>query len=205
MNRFARLRAALCVAGSAFLVLMCASGTKAQESAQAGRGPWDISVWTAGATGAALGNSFTNEQVWNGGVFFGRTIKRDVWSGWRRCDVEYGLNLVPLFTYAGPETIHGGGFEPFVLRFISTHTVGDSVLYLEFGGGALFTTSNLPPGDTSGFNFTARAGGGVYLGSKNRKPWEIGVHWYHISNAELAPFNPQFNSLQLSIGYHWYK
>jgi hypothetical protein len=205
MNQFARLRAAVCIVALALFVLSYVTPVKAQAASHAEREPWDVSIWTAGATGAAIGNSFTHEQVWTAGVFAGKTIKRGVSKGWRQFDLEYGINLVPLFTYWGAATIRGGGFEPFILRFNSTHSMYGTVPFLEFAGGALFTTANLPPGNTSTFNFTARAGGGVYLGSKNRKPWEIGLHWYHISNGELAPYNPQFNSLQISIGYHWYK
>jgi hypothetical protein len=205
-NAFAPLRAALALAALALFVLCFVKPVHAQAASHADRGPWDIGVWTAGATGAAIGNSFTHEQVWTAGVFAGKTIKRGVSKGWRRFDLEYGVNLVPLFTYWGAATVRGGGFEPFILRFNSTHTVHGAVPFLEFAGGALFTTSNLPPvNGTQSFNFTARAGGGVYLGGRNRKPWEIGLHWYHISNGELASYNPQFNSLQITIGYHWYK
>jgi Lipid A 3-O-deacylase (PagL) len=193
------------IIGLALLFLACATPAKAQAKSRHERGPWDISFWTAGATGAAIGNSFTREQVWTGGVFLGRTIRRGVGTGWHQFDLEYGVNLVPLFIYWGDATIRGGGFEPFVLRFSSTHTVRGATPFIEFGGGAMFTARNLPPDDTSTFNFTARAGGGVYLGRGNRKPWEVALHWYHISNGELAPYNPQFNSLQLSVAYHWYR
>jgi hypothetical protein len=206
MNEFARLRAVSEVVGFALLFLISAMPVKAQVASLAERGPWDISVWTAGATGAAIGNSFTKEQVLSGGVFVGRTIKRGVGSGRRQFDLEYGVNVVPLFTFWGSATVHGGGFEPFILRFNFAHTVRGTAPFLDFAGGALFTSSNLPPvNGTQTFNFTARAGGGIYVGGKNRKPWEIGLRWYHISNGELAPYNPQFNSLQISIGYHWFK
>jgi hypothetical protein len=205
MFKFAPLRVVAQLAGAALLFLLCAGPANAQGANVAVERPWDISVWTAGATGAAIGNSFTHEQVWTAGVFVGRTIKQRVSRGWRQFDLEYGVTAVPLFTYWGARTIRGGGFEPFILRFNSTHAVRGVVPFIEFSGGAMFTTSNLPPGDTSTFNFTARAGGGVYFGGTKRKPWEAALHWYHISNGELAPYNPQFNSLQISIGYHWHK
>lgn len=188
-----------------FLLLLCAMPATAQLKTDGGRGPWDINVWTAGATGEENLNSFTQAQVWTAGVSFGRLITGDVGSGWRRFQLEYIVNLVPLFTQWGEQTIRGGGFEPFVLRFNSTHALRRATPYLEFGGGALFTPVNIPPGRTSDFNFTARAGGGFYIGSRKQKSWDLGLHWYHFSNGNLGKYNPQFNSIQLSIGYHWYR
>jgi len=200
-----RLHAAVRFACLALLVCVCATPATAQLKGQTGRGPWDISVWTAGATGEENLNSFTQAQVWTGGVSAGRLITGEVGTGWRRFELEYAVNLVPLFTQWGAQTIRGGGFEPFVLRFNSSHTLGRAVPYLEFGGGALFTPVNVPPGRTSDFNFTARAGGGFYIGRRKQKSWDVGLRWYHFSNGNLGKYNPQFNSIQASIAYHWFR
>jgi len=34
---------------------------------------------------------------------------------------------------------------------------------------------------------------------------EVDIWGSHISNANLTDFNPEFNLLQLRLGYHWYK
>jgi Lipid A 3-O-deacylase (PagL) len=200
-----RLHLAARFCGLALLAFLCAVPAPAQLKSESGRGPWDISVWTAGATGEENLNSFTQAQVWTGGVSIGRLITAGVGTGWRRFELEYAVNLVPLFTQWGAQTIRGGGFEPFVLRFSSTHELARAVPYLEFGGGALFTPVNIPPGRTSDFNFTARAGGGFYIGRAKQKSWDIGLRWYHFSNGDLGTYNPQFNSIQASIAYHWYR
>jgi hypothetical protein len=79
------------------------------------------------------------------------------------------------------------------------------VPYIELAGGAVFTTSNLPPGDTSSFNFTTRGGGGIQIFSRDRRSWDVGLHYFHVSNANLADKNPEFNGVQISLGYHWFR
>jgi hypothetical protein len=33
----------------------------------------------------------------------------------------------------------------------------------------------------------------------------VGLRWSHISNANLGVINTEFNGIQLSLAYHWYK
>lgn len=69
----------------------------------------------------------------------------------------------------------------------------------------MITSSNLPPGNTSKFNFTPKGGGGIYVRTRKRQSLDIGVSWSHISNANLGVDNPEFNGVQLSLAYHWFK
>jgi lipid A 3-O-deacylase len=92
-----------------------------------------------------------------------------------------------------------------VLRWISNHHFGRIGPYIELAGGAIRTTANLPAGDTSAFNFTARGGGGIHIFVNSRRSLDLACHWYHISNANLGVRNPEFNGVQITIGYHWFK
>jgi Lipid A 3-O-deacylase (PagL) len=168
-------------------------------------GPWDVSIWVASATGEETQNSFRQSQIWTGGLYLGKVITSEVGRGWRRFELEYGFDFVPLFVQSGNARIVGGGFDPVILRFNSGHQLGRIRPYIELAGGAVLTTSNLPPGNTSAFNFTVRGGGGVYLTSKKRRSWDLGCRYFHISNANLANRNPEFNGIQISVGYHWLK
>jgi Lipid A 3-O-deacylase (PagL) len=166
---------------------------------------WDISVWTAAATGEETQNSFAQSQIWTGGLYLGKVISDEVGTGWRRFALQYGFDLVPLFVQSGNAKILGGGFDPVILRFNSSYQIGRVRPYIELAGGAVLTTSNLPPGNTSSFNFTVRGGGGVYIRFKKRQAWDLGCRYFHISNANLANRNPEFNGVQVSLGYHWFK
>ena len=126
-------------------------------------------------------------------------------TGWRGGNLEYGFNLIPVFATSGNQSVKGGGFEPVVLRWNSASHIGRAVPYIELAGGGVFTTSNLPAGDTSSFNFTAKGGGGVYIFTKERQSLDIGCRWWHISNANLGVRNPEFNGVQVTLGYHWFK
>jgi len=77
--------------------------------------------------------------------------------------------------------------------------------YIELAGGGISTNANLPPGNTSSFNFTAKGGGGIYLRTRPRQSFDVGLHWSHISNANLGVDNFEFNGVQLSLAYHWFK
>lgn len=168
-------------------------------------GTWDFSVWTAGATGEENTNSFAEARIWTAGVFIGRTITGEVGSSWRRGNLEYAFNLIPVFVTYKNQTVRGGGFEPVVLRWNSSLHTSRVLPYIELGGGAVATTANLPPGKTSSFNFTAKGGGGIHVFTKKRQSFDVGLHWWHISNANLGVRNPEFNGIQLALGYHWFK
>jgi hypothetical protein len=192
------------VAGLLLLLISCPAFT--QDLPPAGQeGNWDFSVWTAGETGEENTNSFAEAQIWSAGVFVGRVLTRDHGGSWRRGNLEYGFDLMPVFETYGNQRTHGWGFDPVILRWNSAlHTPRISP-YIELAGGAVITPSNLPPGNTSSFNFTPKGGGGIYIRTRKRQSLDIGCHWSHISNANLGVENPEFNGVQLSLAYHWYK
>ncbi len=166
---------------------------------------WDLSVWAAGETGEELTNSFEESQILSAGVFVGRMITGERLRGWRRGNLEYAFDVLPLFETYGNQHIKGYGFDPVILRWNSAlHTARISP-YIELAGGGVSTNSNLPPGNTSSFNFMAKGGGGVYLRTRKRQSVDVGVRWSHISNANLGVENQEFNGVQVSLAYHWYK
>lgn len=198
-------------AGAALLLhFLIGAAWPQADSAQKQNRNWDISVWIAGATGEENSNSFTEAQILSGGVFVGKVFTGEIGRGWRRGNLEFGMDLIPLFVHLQPETLYGGGFEPTVLRWNSlglnsSRRRGRATPFLELAGGAVHTNSNLPAGDTSKFNFTARIGGGIQIFTRERRSVDIGCRWSHISNANLGTQNPEFNGIQVSVGYHWFK
>ena len=194
------------IAKSGLLLLMLASSSVAQERfAEEQNRNWDFSVWIAGATGEESTNSFTEAQILSGGFFVGKTLTGKIGSGWRRGSLEYGFDVIPLFVHFTPEKIHGGGFEPVILRWNSSLRAGRIAPYIELAGGGVRSNVNLPTGDTSNFNFTARGGGGIQIITTKRRSVDIACRWWHISNANLGVRNPEFNGIQVSLGYHWFK
>jgi hypothetical protein len=187
-----------------FLLLIHRTQAQTQPPAETDRERNDFSVWSAGATGEENTDSFAEVQIWSTGIFMGWVITPDSGAGWRRGALEYGFSLIPALVQR-PQHIFGGGFEPIVLRWNFRHHLGRLTPYIEVAGGGLFTNSNLPPGNTSSFNFTARAGSGIEVPTKKHQSLDIACRWAHISNANLGVRNTEFNGIQVSIGYRWFK
>ena len=164
---------------------------------------WDLQAWTAVETGEENLNSFSQAQILTAGFSLGKILTHEIGSGWRRGRIEYGFSLIPVFRQFRPQSLYGGGFEPVILRWNSSPRAGRVSPYIEVAGGGVRTNANLPAGDTSNFNFTARGGGGIQLRTGQSRALDIGCRWSHISNANLGVRNPEFNGIQISFGYHW--
>jgi hypothetical protein len=201
MNRLVRL-----IAESGLLLLILIGSSWAQDRLPQGQNRnWDFSVWMAAATGEENTNSFAEAQILSAGVFVGKTLTGEMGGGWRRGSLEYGFGLIPIFIHFKPEKLYGGGFEPVILRWNSSLHAGRVAPYIELAGGGVRSNSNLPPGDTSNFNFTARGSGGIQIFTAKRRSLDLACRWWHISNANLGTMNPEFNGVQVSLGYHWFK
>jgi len=193
-------------AKSGLLLLMLAASSWAQERLPEEQNrDWDFSVWVAGATGEESTNSFSQAQILSGGFLVGKTLTGEIGRGWRRGRLEYGFGVLPLFIHFTPEKIYGAGFEPVVLRWNSSLRTGRIAPYIELAGGGVRSNANLPAGNTSEFNFTARGGGGIEISAGKRRAMDIACRWWHISNANLGVQNPEFNGIQMSMGYRWFK
>jgi Lipid A 3-O-deacylase (PagL) len=187
-----------------FLLLLLIGPAHAEGNSSEIQGrDWDVSVWAAGATGEETLNSFAQAQILTAGIFVGKVLTDEIGKGWKRGRLEYGLSLVPIFLQFRPQRTYGVGLEPVILRWNSSLHTGHLAPYVELGGGALRTNFNLPAGDTSNFNFSVRGGGGIQIMMNRRQSVDIGCRWWHISNANLGVTNPEFNGVQLNLGYHW--
>jgi hypothetical protein len=187
------------------LLLFLVTTVSSQDTSPSQDYKWDVSVWATAATGEENLNSFSEAQIVSAGVFIGRVLTPEIGSGWRRGRLEYGFDVMPVFVHLKPQRIYGGGIDPLILRWNSSLHAGSVAPYIELGGGAVRTNSNFPVGDTSNFNFIARGGGGIHVFTKRHQAFDIGCRWWHISNANLGVRNPEFNGIQLSLGYHWSK
>jgi len=187
-----------------FLLLLDCQLTSAQVH-RVNNENWDIGVWCAGATGEENRDAFSEAQLWSGGFFIGRVLATEIGKAWWKGSLEYGFDLIPVLVGSGAQHIYGGGFEPVVVRWNSGHTIRRLGPYIELAGGAVVTNTNLPQGDTSSFNFAARGGGGIQMSTKRRQGLDFGIRWWHLSNANLGVRNPEFNGVQVSVGYHWFK
>jgi hypothetical protein len=187
------------------LLLLASSRGFTQNPPGAQKGNLDLSLWVAGETGEENTNSFTEAQIWSAGVFAGWVITGEHGRGWRRGNLEYAFDLMPVFETFGNQRTHGAGFDPVILRWNSALHTSRVSPYIELAGGAVITSSNLPPGNTSSFNFMAKGGGGIYLWKRKRRAFDIGLCWSHISNANLGVNNTEFNGLQIGLAYHWFK
>ena len=166
---------------------------------------WDLSIQITGASGEENSNAFSEAQILTAGVFVGKALTGEIGNSWKRGSLEYGFELVPLLLQIRPQRIYGGAFEPLILRWNSGLHIGHTTAYLELAGAGVRTISNLPAGDTLNFNFAARGGGGIQIFTNDRQSVDIGCRWWHISNANLGTRNPEFNGVQLSLGYHWFR
>jgi Lipid A 3-O-deacylase (PagL) len=190
----------VCLLFCAFLV-----PSQAQVATESQPRTWDISVWGAAATGEENTNSFAEAQIVSAGVFLGRRLTDEIGSGWRAGRLEVGFDVAPVFLQFSPRRVHGLGFDPIILRWSSSLHRGRAVPFIELGGGGVHSNVNFPSGDTSTFNFMARGGGGILISTRRAHALELGCRWWHISNANLGNQNPEFNSIQVSVGWHWYK
>lgn len=166
---------------------------------------WDFGVWGAVATGEENTNSFSEAQIYTAGVSFSRALSSEIGRGWRRGRLEYGADFVPVFRQSSPQRIRGTAFDPVILRWESSLHAGRLAPFIELGGGGLQTNANFPRGDTSTFNFIARGGGGFLIPTTRAQALEIACRWWHISNANLGTQNPEFNGIQVSLGWHWFR
>jgi hypothetical protein len=166
---------------------------------------WDFGVVAAGATGEENTNSFSEAQILSGGIFVGKALTDEIGRGWRRGQFEIGADFLPLFVQFAPQRTYGVAFDPIILRWNSSLHRGRVAPFIELGGGGVHTNVNLPAGNTSNFNFIARGGGGIQIATRRAQALEIGCRWWHISNANLGARNPEFNGIQVSVGWHWFR
>jgi hypothetical protein len=187
------------------LSLLAAPVVRAQATLSGKNWDWDFGVWATVSTGDERTNSLSEAQIFAAGVSAGIVLTNAIGGGWRRGRLEYAVSFMPLFYQIRPLSMYGKGFEPLILRWNLGVRRRRLAPYIELGGGGLWTTGNFPRGNTSNFNFTVRGGGGVQVMKGRHQSIEIGCRWAHISNANFGVQNPEFNGIQVNIGYHRFR
>jgi lipid A 3-O-deacylase len=117
-------------------------------------------------------------------------------------------------------TYRGASITPIMLRWNFTH--GQKFMpWAQAAGGVLYTTRKYPgvgdlnvsdptqtgpAADTSVWNFTPQGGIGAHYFVRDARSIDMSVNAVHISSSSLGDKNPGVNvSLQMSIGYSWWK
>lgn len=177
----------------AAVILLLSVLVSAQASNSVQKGAWELGLWTGGGTWVPGGTQDT--QVWNAGVRVGYLLTDHF---------EYAVDLIPAYVIFQPvENSYGAGFTPVLLKY--NFSSGSKVSpYLEAGGGLLFTNHDVPFG-TNTVNFTPQAAVGLQFFHRPNRSINVAARYVHISNAGLATPNPGLNTIQFSIGYHWWK
>jgi hypothetical protein len=175
-----------------------ASPVRAQDGPETGGK--EIEFWTTGGHGT---NGITQHTgVWTAGFRYGWVLTEPHGPGFLRGRFEYGVDAVPVFLLFQPSnTAYGAAVNPFALIWnFDTH--GRVVPYVDLGGGALFTNTQVPPG-TSRINFTTSGAVGLHF-LAGKLNWTADVRFMHISNAGLETLNPGINTVQLRLGVGWF-
>ncbi len=175
------------------VVLFLSISLAAQTSDSMKKGAWEFGIWTGGGTSVAGGTSDT--QVWNAGLRAGYLFTDHF---------EYAVEAIPAYVIFQPlQDAYGVGLTPVLLKY--NFTSGRKVApYLELGGGLLFTNHDVPTG-TNTVNFTPQAAFGLQVFHRSNRSINLAARYVHISNAGLSAPNPGINTIQFTLGYHWWR
>ncbi|MGB7228180.1 MAG: acyloxyacyl hydrolase [Candidatus Acidiferrales bacterium] len=190
--------------GAILFLLMAASAHAQSLPAQSlARGAWELEPFVGGGTG--LGHSDTTQFLIAGGRV-GKILTKDHLHGWVRGNFELAADFMPLYLVMQPGgAVYGASFKPVIFEwnFAGNRKVAP---YALITGGVLFTSSNVPPGNTSYVNFTPQGALGFHFFTRPKRAWTFESAAVHHSNASLGHLNPGLNgSLMFTLGYSWYK
>lgn len=167
------------------------------------RGAWELEPFIGGGTG--LGKA-SNTQFLIAGGRVGKILTGEHFSGFLRGNFELATEAMPLYLVMQPGgAVYGASFKPLIFKwnFAGTRRVAP---YALITGGVFFTSSNVPPGNTSNVNFTPQGALGFYFFRRPRRAWDFEIQAVHTSNASLGHLNPGLNgSLIFTLGYSWFK
>lgn len=189
------------------LSLLLASAATAQSttSEMLANGTWEFAPILGGGTGLGAAS---NTQFLFAGVRVGRILTREHFlHSWLHGNFEWAGDFMPVYMVYPPAggAIYGGSFKPVVWQWNFT---GKKKIapYVAAAGGVLFSTRNVPPGDTSYVNFTPQGAFGVHIFNKPGQALLLEGAIVHHSNASLGTQNPGYNaSFLFTIGYSWFK
>jgi hypothetical protein len=195
-----------------FIFSLFAGIASAQQAAPAtpansltdGRGTWELGAFLGGGTGA--GKSSDTQFLYAGGRA-GLLLTPDLFTSTPiRGNLEYAVEIMPVYTVFTPNgAVYGASIKPFLVQWNFTEPQR-LIPYVHIAGGVLFTTSDVPPPNTSSINFTPQIGGGLHWFHRSDRSIDFSVDVVHHSNASLGDHNPGYNaSVFFTVGYSWYK
>jgi lipid A 3-O-deacylase len=191
------------------LVVFCCLASVASLAQLPTDSPVDVLRHPGWNKGVFVGGGHSVASSPSGGSFLagfriGRVLTEEHGSGFLRGTYEMAVDIIPVDEYWIRGGQYAGGINPFIAKWNFTAPCKVSP-YFAAVGGVLFSTRNLPPGDTSQVNFTSGAEVGAQIFRKERNSWDVAVKAYHLSNASLGNKNPGINaSLQFMLGYTWH-
>jgi lipid A 3-O-deacylase len=183
------------------LFLALCSHSSAQESPILSKGSWTLGVWTGGGSGVS--GTTADTQLWLTGARLGKVLTGDMGKGIFRGRLEYAVEAIPAFFVFQDSTVYGFDVTPVLLKWNFT---SDKrwLPYFEAGAGMLLTSEDVPE-KTFPFNFTPQAGFGFHLLTGRKQAFTLTLKYMHISNGGLDRPNPGINSIQMFVGYHWFR
>jgi lipid A 3-O-deacylase len=195
-----------CLMVAILLPLVCvtlSAQAPANDPIAALRAPgWNNGIFVGGSTSFA---NTPSAQTFLAGARIGRVLTHEVGSNTLRGSFEMALDVIPINEFwIGGNAQYAGAIDPFVAKW--NFTGGKTVSpYLAAVGGVVFSSSNLPPGNTSQVNF----GSGLELGAQwfrqSKNSINFAVKIYHLSNASIGTLNPGLNgAVQFMVGYTWH-
>ena len=205
------LRGILLVAVCSSILLLLGSSALAQTGAPLSDDAaglrsehWDFGLFLGGGSGVG---QRTNVQMFRAGVRLGRVMTGELGHGWGKGTFELDGEITPVddVFWGGYKNVYGFGITPVDMKW--NFTSGKRLVpFVEAAAGLLWTTANIPPGDTSQINFTPGGGGGMHIFLKPGRALTWTLRAVHISSASLGDHNPGVNaSVQASLGYTWFK
>jgi lipid A 3-O-deacylase len=167
------------------------------------QGTWDLGIFAGGGNGLFAAS---DTRYFLAGGRIGRVLTQDHVSGWARGNFEYATGFTPVFVVLQQgRAVYGGNFTPVMLvwNFTAARRI---VPYILLSGGGLVTSDNVPPGNTSNFNFVGGGSFGLHAFLRPGRALTFETHWVHISNANLGRENPQLvSNFLFTVGYTWFK
>jgi lipid A 3-O-deacylase len=186
-------------------LLLFASAASAQglASESLSKGTWELGVLGGGGDG--LGKSDNTQFAYAGGRV-GLVLTSEHLSGWLRGNFEWAFDVMPLYAVLPPNSgIYGGSIKPAIWQW--NFTRGNKIApYFAAAGGVVFSTHNVPPGNTSPVNFTPQAVFGAHIFLKHSRALILETDIAHLSSASLGNHNPGYNgTILFTVGYSWFK
>ncbi len=92
--------------GIVFLFFAATAYTQDLPSVSLRKGTWDFGVQTGGGTGEVHGRNF-GAQFWTAGLRIGELCTTEHGKGWRRGNLECGIDIIPVFLVFERDSLWG--------------------------------------------------------------------------------------------------